>query len=91
MFTTLRVLPVLLLAVMGFAAHAQPYPNKPVRVIVPAGPGDTCDLLMRLIGSKITEKTGQPWVVENRPGSSGQLGLMLIKQAPADGYTLGCG
>ncbi len=91
MFKILRVLSALLMLVAGFAAHAQPYPNKPVRVIVPAGPGDTCDLLMRLIGPKITEKTGQPWVVENRPGSSGQLGLTLIKQAPADGYTLGCG
>ena len=85
------LLPALLMFVTGLAAHAQTYPNKPVRVIVPAGPGDTCDLLMRLIGPKITEKTGQPWVVENRPGSSGQLGLTLIKQAPADGYTLGCG
>lgn len=70
---------------------AQNYPSKPIRVIVPAGPGDSCDLLMRLIGPKITEKTGQPWVIDNRPGSSGQLGLTLIKQAPNDGYTLGCG
>lgn len=91
MFNALRVSCTLLFAVAAFAAQAQPYPNKPVRVIVPAGPGDTCDLLMRLIGPKITEKTGQPWVVENRPGSSGQLGLTLIKQAPADGYTIGCG
>jgi tripartite-type tricarboxylate transporter receptor subunit TctC len=81
------------LTVMGVPAflHAQGYPNKPIRVIVPAGPGDSCDLLMRLIGPKISEKTGQSWVVENRPGSSGQLGLNLIKQAPPDGYTLGCG
>lgn len=85
---------VLLSAPLGpLAAHAQalPYPNKPVKVIIPAGPGDSCDLMMRLIGPKITEKTGQPWVIENRPGSTGQLGLNLIKQAQPDGYTLGCG
>jgi tripartite-type tricarboxylate transporter receptor subunit TctC len=81
------------LTMMGSAnfVQAQGYPNKSIRVIVPAGPGDSCDLLMRLIGPKITERTGQSWVVENRPGSSGQLGLNLIKQAPPDGYTLGCG
>jgi tripartite-type tricarboxylate transporter receptor subunit TctC len=73
------------------AQAAPSYPNKAIRVIVPAGPGDSCDLLMRLIGTKIAEKTGQAWVIDNRPGSSGQLGLNLIKQAPNDGYTLGCG
>ncbi len=75
----------------ALAAQAQGYPNKPVKIIIPAGPGDSCDLMMRLIGPKITEKTGQPFIIENRPGSSGQLGLNLIKQAAPDGYTLGCG
>lgn len=80
-----------LLLPLTIQAQGQPYPNKPVKIIIPAGPGDSCDLMMRLIGPKITEKTGQPWVIENRPGSSGQMGLNLIKQAPPDGYTLGCG
>lgn len=72
-------------------AWAQAYPSKPIKVIIPAGPGDTCDLMMRLVGPKVTEKLGQPLLIENRPGSSGQLGLSLIKQSPPDGYTLGCG
>jgi len=74
-------------------AWAQPagYPNKPIRLIVPAGSGDSGDILSRVIGPKLGERLGQAIVVDNKPGSSGQLGLTLIKQAPADGYTLGCG
>lgn len=80
-----------LLALSG-AAHAQPqYPNKPVRVIIPAAPGDSCDLLTRLIAPKVGERLGQPLVIENRPGAGGQLGLTLLKQAAPDGYTLACG
>lgn len=78
----------LLLPVM---AQAQAYPNKPIKVIIPAGPGDTCDLMMRLVSPRVSEKLGQPLVIENRAGSTGQLGLNLIKQSPPDGYTLGCG
>jgi tripartite-type tricarboxylate transporter receptor subunit TctC len=72
-------------------ALAQAYPNKPIKIIVPAGPGDSCDILTRLIAPKLTERLGQPIVVDNRAGSAGQLGLTLLKQAPPDGYTLGCG
>ena len=71
--------------------QAQNYPNKPIRVIIPAGPGDSCDTLVRILGPKVSDKLGQPIVIDNRPGSSGQMGLSLIKQAPADGYTIGCG
>ena len=76
---------------MWGAVAAQTYPNKPIRVIVPAGSGDSCDILVRLIGPRLSERLGQPLVVDNRPGSAGQLGLSLIKQAPPDGYTIGCG
>jgi tripartite-type tricarboxylate transporter receptor subunit TctC len=75
----------------GATALAQAYPNKPIKIIVPAGPGDSCDILTRLIAPKLTERLGQAIVIDNRAGSAGQLGLTLIKQAPADGYTLGCG
>ena len=75
------------------SAQAQPagYPNKPIRLIVPAGSGDSCDILSRVIAPKLGERLGQSIVVDNKPGSAGQLGLTLIKQAPGDGYTLGCG
>ena len=72
-------------------AHAQPYPNRPVRVIVPAAPGDSCDVLSRLIGQKVSESLKQPFTVDNRVGAGGQLGLQLIKESKPDGYTIGCG
>ena len=71
--------------------YAQVYPNRPIRVIVPAAPGDSCDVLSRLIGQKVGERLGQPLTADNRVGAGGQLGLQLIAQAPADGYTIGCG
>ena len=85
----------LLAGLMGGAAAmattgtwAQTYPNKPIRIIVPAGSGDSCDILARLVAPKLTERLGQPVVIDNRAGSAGQLGLTLIKQAAPDGYTL---
>jgi len=72
-------------------AFAQSYPAKSIRVIVPAAPGDSCDVLSRLIGQKVGERVGHPLAVDNRVGAGGQLGLQLIAQAPADGYTIGCG
>ena len=81
----------LLLLLLSFSVHAQNYPNKPIRVIVPFPPGDAADILARLIGPKVTERLGQPMVVENRPGASGQLGMGILKEAAADGYTIGVG
>src|SRR5689334_18648763 len=82
----------LLCALLGpLQAHAQAYPVKPIRVIVPAAPGDSCDVLPRLVGQKVGAALGQPLSVDNRVGAGGQLGLQLIAQAPPDGYTLGCG
>ena len=72
-------------------AYAQAYPAKPVRVIVPAAPGDSCDVLTRLIGQKVGERLGQPFTAENRVGAGGQVGLQLIARAAPDGYTIGCG
>ena len=72
-------------------AVSQAYPNRTVRVIVPAGPGDSCDILTRLIGHKVGERLGQQLAADNRPGAGGQIGLQLIAQAPPDGYTIGCG
>src|SRR5262245_34601838 len=73
------------------AARAQAYPVKPVRVIVPAAPGDSCDTLTRLIGQKLGEHLGHQFTADNRPGAGGQIGLQLLSKAPSDGYTIGCG
>ena len=78
-------------ALYAAGAHSQNYPNRPVRVIVPASPGDSCDILTRLIGHKVGERLGQQFAADNRPGAGGQLGLQMIAQAPPDGYTIGCG
>ena len=80
-------------ALLSFAcaAFAQSYPSRPVKVIVPYPPGDAADILARLIGPKASERLGQPMVVENRPGASGQIGMEVLKNAAADGYTIGVG
>ncbi len=77
--------------VLSSGARAQAYPAKPIRVIIPGAPGDTCDTMLRLIGHKVFEKTGLGFVMDNRPGAMGQIGLQVIAQAPTDGYTIGCG
>jgi tripartite-type tricarboxylate transporter receptor subunit TctC len=79
-----------LIALTG-TATAQNYPTKPIKVIVPYPPGDAADILARLIGPKASERLGQPMVVENRPGASGQIGMEVLKNAAADGYTIGVG
>jgi tripartite-type tricarboxylate transporter receptor subunit TctC len=77
--------------VFATAAFAQSYPSRPVKVIVPFPPGDAADILSRLIGPKVSERMGQPMVVENRAGASGQIGLEVLKNSAADGYTIGVG
>jgi tripartite-type tricarboxylate transporter receptor subunit TctC len=72
-------------------AFAQQYPSKPVRVIVPFPPGNTADILGRLIGEKFQQRYGQQMIVDNRPGASGQLGLELAARAAPDGYTIAIG
>ena len=81
---------VFALVLPGFTA-AQQYPAKPVRVIVPFPPGNTADILGRLIGEKFQQRYGQQMIIENRPGASGQLGLELAARAAPDGYTIAIG
>jgi tripartite-type tricarboxylate transporter receptor subunit TctC len=68
--------------------HAQPYPSKPIRIIVPFPPGDSLDTMSRLISPALTARLGQNIIVDNRSGAAGQLGLELGARAAPDGYTI---
>ena len=68
--------------------HAQSWPQKPVRVIVPFAPGGASDLMPRLVGEKLTSMWGQPVLIENRPGAAGNIGMEAGARAAPDGYTL---
>jgi len=77
-----------LLLALASAANAQPFPNRPVTLIVPFSPGTGIDILARVIAPKLADKWGQPVVVDNKPGASGNIGTDLVAKSPPDGYTL---
>lgn len=69
-------------------ARAQAYPTRPVRIVVPLAPGAVNDITARLIGQWLSERLGQQFLIENRPGGGGNIGIEAVARAPADGYTL---
>ena len=69
-------------------AKAQAYPTRPVRIIIPTAAGGSNDILMRLIGQRLAERLGQPFIIENRPGGGTNVATELVVRAPPDGYTL---
>jgi tripartite-type tricarboxylate transporter receptor subunit TctC len=83
-----RAIASVLVMVLCGAALAQEYPARLVRVIVPSAPGGGFDLVGRVLAQKLNEQTGQPFVVENRPGAGTLVGSQLVARAVPDGYTL---
>ena len=83
-----RTLLAACLSLVAATAIAQPYPNRPVKVIIPFPPGGTLDIVGRMLGQKLSEQTGQQFVVENRAGGNGSIGATAVTQSPNDGYTL---
>ena len=75
-------------ALMPSVARAAQYPSRPIKIIVPFGPGGSGDITARLIGKQIEEKTKQAVVIDNRPGANGIIGTMAVKTAEPDGYTV---
>ena len=76
------------LAFIAGAVAAQPYPNKPVRVVIPWPAGGSNDVVGRVVMQKVAENTGQQFVVDNRGGAAGSIGADVVAKAPADGYTI---
>lgn len=90
-----RLLPLLALLACVIAAtavapaqSAAPYPNRPLRFIIPFTPGGSNDIFGRIIGQRLSEAMGQPVLIDNRPGAGGLLGAGLVAKAPPDGYNL---
>jgi len=76
------------LAMGGVAASAQPYPNKPLRMVIAFPPGGTSDFVGRVVANKLSEFLGQPIVIDNKPGATGLIGTQFVQQAAPDGYTI---
>ena len=83
-----RVVSTIALATLmacGFNAQATDYPSKPIRIVVPYPAGGGTDTIARLIGSQLSQRWGQPVIVDNKPGASGMRGTELVATAPGDG------
>jgi len=86
--TRVLALVAAVLAAVIAPASAQPYPAKPVRMIVPFAPGGTTDVLARLVAQRLSDATGQAFPVDNRPGANGNIGTDLAAKSPPDGHTI---
>lgn len=84
----MRILLAVSLAACAALAHAQAYPSKPVRLVIPFPPGGSNDVVGRAVAQQLGERLGQPIVVDNRGGAGGTIGINAAAKSPADGYTL---
>src|SRR5215212_6245436 len=82
------ILALFTLVALPIYAAAQTYPTKPIRFLVPFGPGGSVDLVARVIGDKMQEEFAQPVVIENRFGASEMLATDILARSPPDGYTI---
>jgi tripartite-type tricarboxylate transporter receptor subunit TctC len=88
MLTLVRVVAALTAVAFSAVLHAQTYPNKVIRIVVPYPPGGGADITARPIAQMLSERWGQPVVIENRGGASGMIGADIVAKAPPDGYTI---
>jgi len=86
-----RLLALVFLAVLTHAAGAQSWPSQPVRLVVPASPGSSLDVIARVLGENLRPRWDQPLVVEDKAGAGGMLGMNTVARATPDGHTLGIG
>ena len=83
-----RTCAVAMLAAGSPVAYSQAYPAKPVRVVIPFPPGQATDIIARVVSQKLGDALGRQFIVDNRPGANGIIGIETVTKAPADGYTL---
>lgn len=88
-FSRRQVLACAAFAGLPLASRAAPWPEQPVKFIVPYAPGATTDLVMRMAGKHVADRIGQPVVLESRPGAGGAVGMSALAKAAPDGYTIG--
>jgi tripartite-type tricarboxylate transporter receptor subunit TctC len=84
----LAAISIAIVALLGTPTHAEPYPSRPVTIVVPFAAGGGSDLLARLVSQKLEQRLGKPFVIENRPGAATTLAAMLVVRAAPDGHTL---
>jgi tripartite-type tricarboxylate transporter receptor subunit TctC len=84
----LSAMVVLIITSVGAAAHAQNYPTKPIKIVVPFPAGGTTDILARAVGFELTKAWGQQVIIDNRPGAGGNIGSEMVAKSAPDGYTL---
>lgn len=83
----MKSIAALLLMLVAAVAHAQSWPNKPIKLVTPFGPGSVLDSMMRAMQNELSQALGQPVVIESRPGAGGTIGTTSVAKGPADGYT----
>lgn len=87
-FPTATAAILLGLACAGFEVQAQPFPSRPIRIVIPFPPGGTSDILARTLGQKLSEEWGQQVIPDNRPGAAGNIASEIVARSKPDGYTL---